>query len=130
MSDFINDQATEEWEAHGLRCAMRRSPMGTLNGYARLPLDHPCFGKHYDDIDVDVHGGLTYGCDSYGWVGFDTMHFGDVWDAADVEGERYEAYVNLIASAPGGAGEKWTVEKLKNEVELLAEQLAKMEDDA
>ena len=32
----------------------------TWNGYVGLPDEHPCSGKGYDDIDVNVHGGLTY----------------------------------------------------------------------
>jgi hypothetical protein len=65
-------------------------------GYVTLPKTHPCYGKHYDDIDVQVHGGLTYGrkvtqkdIDSNTWpeltqedlgkwmVGFNTAHLGD-----------------------------------------------------
>jgi hypothetical protein len=75
-------------------------PMGAMmgagwgNGYVVLPKGHFLEGVHYDDIDVDVHGGLTFsdtvnafmvmnweglteedlGC----WcVGFDTAHYMD-----------------------------------------------------
>lgn len=82
------------------------SERGWGNGYVIIPEDHPMHGKHYDDIDVDVHGGLTFDglvdmngmiiCDTFsgdksvmhwdevtkedagGWiVGFDTAHYGD-----------------------------------------------------
>jgi hypothetical protein len=34
--------------------------VGWGNGYVLLPKEHPWFGKHYDDIPVAVHGGLTF----------------------------------------------------------------------
>ena len=65
---------------------------GWGNGYVALPRSHPCYGISCEDIDVDVHGGLTLGCytsdfhkeslpkdinkDAY-IVGFDTVHYQD-----------------------------------------------------
>jgi len=69
---------------------------GQYNGYVILPNDHPYYGEHYDDIDVCVHGGLTYSDTEtidgvkYFVVGFDTCHLGDsseLWDEAAVEAE-------------------------------------------
>lgn len=61
--------------------------MGYRCGYVRVPEDHPCWGKSYDQIDVDVHGCLTFGehvkkaddrfpVSGY-WVGFDCGHYVD-----------------------------------------------------
>ena len=33
---------------------------GWGNGYAVIPEGHKFHGKHYDEIDVNVHGGLTF----------------------------------------------------------------------
>lgn len=33
---------------------------GWGNGYVLIPEDSPLHGKDYNDIDVDVHGGLTF----------------------------------------------------------------------
>ena len=66
---------------------------GWGNGYVILPVGHPSHGKGYDDIDVEVHGGLTFSesaeglkwpeilpDDADGWVvGFDTAHYGDTF---------------------------------------------------
>ena len=67
-------------------------PHGWGNGYVILPKGHKLHGKHYDEIDVNVHGGLTFSepaneCvewaeidekDKDGWiVGFDTAHYSD-----------------------------------------------------
>ena len=82
-----------EWEHAGLPClAVRNLRFGFWCGYAAVPLGHPLHGKRYDDVDVDVHGGLTYAnaceghiChvpkpgqpDDVWWFGFDCGHFGD-----------------------------------------------------
>lgn len=75
--------------------------VGYANGYVAVPKDHPFYGKDYDDVEVDVHGGLTFACpgsnitaadlpetevlegclydlDENWWVfGFDTCHYTD-----------------------------------------------------
>lgn len=64
---------------------------GYGNGYVVIPKGHPTHGIDYDDIAVEVHGGLTFSAladglawpeikdiDKGGWVvGFDTAHLGD-----------------------------------------------------
>ena len=53
---------------------------GWGNGYIGLPPEHPWYNKHYNDIECNVHGGLTYAAnhpDGYWWIGFDTAHLYD-----------------------------------------------------
>ena len=54
---------------------------GWGRGYIGLPYWHPYYKIHYDDISVNVHGGLTFSDwdeDEDLWViGFDTSHYGD-----------------------------------------------------
>ena len=87
---------------------------GWGNGYVLIPKDNHLHGTHYDDIDVVVHGGLTFSeivdaemVEAWGldkddegkWcVGFDTAHYGD-----------------SLA--------KWTKEKVEEETQSLKEQL-------
>jgi hypothetical protein len=64
--------------------------MGYRCGYVRVPKGHPWHGKDYNEINVDVHGGLTFGehdvpCDKGGpddafWFGFDCAHCDDAPD--------------------------------------------------
>jgi hypothetical protein len=90
---------------------------GWGNGYVLIPKGHPLHGKHYDEIDVDVHGGLTFAekaSECNGWteiaeedkecwiVGFDTAHFND------------SIYT-------------WTKERVEKETKRLAEQLEAVE---
>lgn len=37
------------WEAHGLTCHVLRGLGGQLNGYVRIPKDHPLHGHAYND---------------------------------------------------------------------------------
>lgn len=76
---------------------------GWGNGYVALPKEHPCFGKSYYDIDVKVHGGLTYAeMEGDFWVvGFDTAHAFD-------------------------SMEKWPKEKVEEETIRLRDQLEEM----
>lgn len=77
----------------GLPCIIRRGPMGSWCGYVGVPKAHPLFGEDYFDLDIDVHGGLTYAAmcgddhcrgvcheadDEAWWFGFDCAHAGDL----------------------------------------------------
>ena len=59
---------------------MMSNSAGVLCGYVTLPEGHPWIGKEYMDIDVEVHGGLSFGCLMIrGWViGFDCAHGTDL----------------------------------------------------
>ena len=64
--------------------------IGYRCGYVRVPVNHPWHGKHYDDLSVDIHGGLTFAepdkpCDgnrpdNAWWLGFDCAHYDDASD--------------------------------------------------
>lgn len=85
--------------ATGLPCLIVRAHSGSLCGYVGVVEGHPAFGKDYEKVDVDVHGGLTYSgfcqhtsdertgvCHVPGtgdpeqvwWLGFDCAHYGDL----------------------------------------------------
>ena len=90
--------------ASGLPCLVKRSPLGgSLCGYVGVTEDHPWFGKDYDDVEADVHGGLTFAglcqegpedqtvChipgpgepDRIWWLGFDCGHAWDISPAME-----------------------------------------------
>ena len=57
---------------------------GTANGYIAIQKNHDLYEKNYDEVWVDVHGGLTYSgfmkntpYKDYWFLGFDTCHYGD-----------------------------------------------------
>lgn len=122
-----------EFKAHGLDCLMvRNSDLFHWCGYVGVKPGHPFFEKHYDEINVEVHGGPTYSeacggfvChktedpqDKTWWIGFDCAHSGDfspgIGGAFMQPPERrlYGTYKDL--------------DYVKNEVTNLAKQLAEM----
>jgi hypothetical protein len=132
-----------DFEHAGLPCLLHRSRYGVWCGYVGLPPGHPCYGKQYDDVSVDVHGGLTYAnscegtiChvpkpgepDEVWWLGFDCGHGGD-YTPTDVEvyghirGERYD-HAKALATNAFFVEVYRTIEYVKAETEQLAEQLA------
>lgn len=74
---------------------------GWGNGYVNLPKTHKWYGKQYDNIPVDIHGGLTYsGQDGESWrIGFDTVHLADNikrWPYNKVAEEVYKLYQQCL----------------------------------
>jgi hypothetical protein len=76
--DFIDYPLSNyEFEYRGYECSASRTPtLQSWVGYVQLPSTHPDFGKHYSNIDVDVHGELTYSRE--GKIGFDCAHAYDI----------------------------------------------------
>lgn len=37
---------------------------GYANGYVAVPPEHPYYGKDYDNVPVEIHGGLTFDSDA------------------------------------------------------------------
>ena len=100
--EIVKKEGSEHlWiSAEGYHCRIWRNHMGVWCGYVTVPKSHPAFGKHYDDVDVDVHGGLTYseseGHDDIWVLGFDCGHAGDIiigmstsWDGATYKDKAY-----------------------------------------
>lgn len=107
----------------GIEWKILLSPLGLgANGYARVPEGHEWHDKGYDDIPVEIHGGLTYGCRE-GWIGFDTAHAWDIWsdDAlAEIGGEnRYR-----MSFSRDAWDTYWTLALVIAETEKLARQVA------
>jgi hypothetical protein len=108
----------------GFSCFILRNHGGAWCGYVGVPSTHPSYGKDYNDVNVDVHGGLTYAdkcsppichipepgmSDDVWWLGFDTAHYMDVTPSRD-----YTFHDD---------GEYRNVEYVTNETKYLAEQL-------
>ncbi len=117
-----------EFEYAGFPCLVKRNHSGAWCGYVAVPPGHIYHGADYNDVAVEVHGGLTYGdlcsgdiChipkhgepDDVFWLGFDCAHGGDRVPAM----EKYGFHLLY------GATYK-TMTYARQEVEHLAEQLA------
>lgn len=124
-----------EWVHLGLPCLMTRTPMGNWCGYVAVPPGHPAYKKNYDDLDLVVHGGLTYSdhcqghiChvpklgepDDVWWFGFDCAH---AWDLVP----SVKPLLEKLGHPHPGFMDDWAtyraVPYVKKEVERLAHQL-------
>jgi hypothetical protein len=123
----------------GLPCLALRNHHGSWCGYAAVPPGHPLHGRDFHDVDVDVHGGLTYAdhcqhdlgiChvpnpgepDDVWWFGFDCDHCWDVRPAMNAQLRTYSHYRYMI-SFDQGASYK-TLDYVRVEIMRLADQLA------
>ena len=74
----------ETFTYEGYKCLIVRHPeFGHLCGYVGIPEGHKYYKKHYDDVPLEVHGGLTFSDfwedenDNLWYLGFDCAH---AWD--------------------------------------------------
>jgi hypothetical protein len=131
----------KQWqdEATGLPCLIVRNRLGALCGYVGVPRSHPAYRKDYDEVDVEVHGGLTFAdkcspgeesraiChkveagenDDVWWLGFDCSHYGDLAPA-------YEARNMALALGPVERVVYRDFAYVTKQCEALAKQLAAM----
>lgn len=127
----------------GFEWSIVHNTMGYRCGYVKVERGHPWFGKGYDDIEAEVHGGLTFAeadkpCDKGGpddgwWVGFDCAHGGDAPDPQlNQRGRRDEvgSLCRLMSDMFHGYGEAGgpivrTQEYVEAECRSLCEQAAK-----
>ena len=113
--EWDSEPDKKQWQdaATSFPCLALRNHHGVWCGYVGVSASHPAFEKTYQDVDVDVHGGLTFsdkctleekehgichiiedGEDAnVWWLGFDCHHGGDyapVFSAVyDLPGEVY-----------------------------------------
>ena len=94
-----------------------KNEVGWGNGYVLVDKTNKWYGKDYDEVDCEVHGGLTFGqevtekfienwpeltpADLGTWCfGFDTAHLGDnplKWTKSKVEEETKKLFNQLIS---------------------------------
>lgn len=116
-----------EWQYKGYNCEITRcihksthdpnkKMAGHWCGYVILPKGHPYRLKDYQNMNVSVHGGLSYQ-DKEGRIGFDCGHLGDVepFDLANNEIQDPEIILNT--------NNYWTKEEVIREVERMVDQL-------
>lgn len=138
---------SEEWYSPtGLPCLVVRGAFAQWCGYVAVPPGHPWHGK-YNELDVDVHGGLTYASacaghvchvprpgepDNVWWLGFDFGHGGDFSPGLAVQSDRMRSLVKGLPGEPYevspfsfdtfDARNYATLARVKAECERLAQQ--------
>ena len=94
--------------------------------YVELPKSNQYYGKDYDFIPIECHGGLTYS--AYGllptqhpeykngyWIGWDYAHC-----------EDYTFFFTCSDYTYDSAGRIWTTEEILTEVKQVIDQLCDM----
>lgn len=94
--------------------------MGTHpTAYIEIPRESILFYKKYDDIDIEVHGGLTFSnsqlrnIKTHSWfIGWDYAHYGD-----------YAGYEELLPINLRMGDKKYTTEEIFEDVISVIEQI-------
>lgn len=124
MSEFehsFGDCVVESFVYDGRECLVTQHPkIGHYCGYARTPYQFSYTILQYPVSFIDVHGGLTYGVDDDGFIGFDCGHAGD-------ECYKDGELVTEPSFLPGEKKNLWNLTDVKDEVRHLADQLTALE---
>lgn len=126
-----------EFKHAGLDCLLSRNRFGVWCGYVAVTKQHPAFGARYDDVKVDVHGGLTYSDECSGhichatedddkayWFGFDCGHCYDLSPGMEVIDKQIQKRIGKRFAAPEKIYRDLTY--ATEETQKLAEQLVRM----
>ena len=100
--------------------------------YVRIPENHPLFGKFMDEVDLDVHGGVTYSDNHLyisesekidGWFfGWDYAHYGDYGGYQEIKEIKniFEKYQYMQ--------KKWKTEEILEHVRQACRELKEHEN--
>ena len=126
-------------KATGLPCLIVRNPRhGNLCGYVGVDATHPCYRVDYSEVDVEVHGGLSYaalrptgadgGLHTLWWFGFDCGHWRDIAPGLDaLLRERHLDPLDIPDDGPEWMRRRYRpIGYVRDEVTQLARQLAEL----
>jgi len=97
-----NEPDYEFFEYQDHKIMIRRGPVGSFNGYAEVKEGHPWFATDYNDIDIDVHQGLTFGGileDGLFYIGFDTAHYQDYCPIMEFHAKQFKENYGIYSSS-------------------------------
>lgn len=113
-----NTEVVQRFEHAGLECIVLEMKGRYYCGYVKTPFD----GDYREFKDsLDVYGGLTYGLDEDGWIGFDTARFHDLLCNANGDPLRNDPLVDLLKKTDSSPA--WSPEDVIEETKQLAEQV-------
>jgi|ERR1043166_533244 hypothetical protein len=127
----LSERTLEQGTHLGFLYEIVHNGNGYRCGYVRVLPGHPWFGKGYDDVGAEVHGGLTFAqagssCPTHGpeeewWLGFDCAHCDDLPDPKLPGSARM---VGMLSGLREYGAEVRSQEYARRECFRLAEQAA------
>lgn len=115
----------KEFEYLGYKCEVKiNEQCGFRCGYVQLPEWHPSYNEKYNSVNIDCHGGLTYG--ENGKFGFDCGHFMDGVDYDLIQNEEIRNVMKKISAF--NEYEVRSLEYVENELKNICEQFKKLEE--
>ena len=107
--------------------------MGHRCGYVRIPKSHNLYLKDYDDLDFEVHGGLTFAgtpCFKRGfWIGFDCAHLCDKIDLNLIRKFNIEITDDMIERYNQSGERVRTTEYVEKECKHLIDQIKNYKEE-
>lgn len=108
------------FHCNGFDCLVKYGLMCSINGYVRLPAEHPGITNN-SNLNYQVHGGITFTDNIRGyvgfWIDFDTAHYYDWIPLMD----QYPHLKDLCGGNPILRDEAY----VRNELFELTKQMAK-----
>lgn len=116
----------EVFEYKGIKCAILLQGLGHRTAYINV-IGTDLEFIDYNNIDIEVHGGLTYssmalyGCDNGWWIGWDYMHYMDAPDYVSqiihtTDIEDAELLVQRIRYSSYNDYHVWTFDEVKADI--------------
>lgn len=96
---------------------------GHLCGYVQIPSFHLYFDKAYNEMEIECHGGLTFGQRDFGyWIGFDCAHHDDIIPTTvqlNKKSPIYSCLCNFFNKKQSYKNIEFCIKECKNIVENL-----------
>ena len=133
FTEYMMENAEKQWTTNaGYEAIVVVQPQGHRCGYVQLPKGHRVGGIGYEELCINVHGGLTYGqCTKEGTIfGFDCGHFGDAPDVS-LMSLKYRLVHDQLSSFEDiyADGVIRTLEYCIDECENMAKQFKELENE-
>ena len=136
MSEF---KVEKDFMMGDYRCVILGLSIGHRCGYVGLPKEHKYNDKDYDEIDVNVHGGLTFAGkgrkypvdDDRYYIGFDCAYYNDKKDLKLMKELCDEKTYNILADIEDRfdtGGIVRTTEYVEEQLKELVNQLSEGEN--
>ena len=102
---------------------------GHLCGYVQIPADHPYHHKCYENMDINVHFGLTFGEVSVGhWIGFDCGHTGDIVPSMKLLKDTSYSHIAELFPIPDELKDSWLFNPNYKNIDYCIDQCKSMAD--